>query len=136
MGAPGEKHLNVAMLCHPAYGGSGVVATELGVALAARGHRVHFLSHALPFRLPEDQPNTVFHEVEVTNYPLFKYPPYSHALAGMLVDLCRKEMLDIIHAHYAIPHAVSAYLCRQILGTRLRIPTRMVMNKDYRCRRL
>jgi N-acetyl-alpha-D-glucosaminyl L-malate synthase BshA len=110
------KRLHIGIVCHPTYGGSGVVATELGLALASRGHSVHFVSHALPFRLPEDHSNTFFHEVGVTTYPLFKYPPYSDALAGHLADICRQEMLDVIHAHYAIPHAVSAYLCRQILG--------------------
>lgn len=119
MGASADRHLSIAILCHPTYGGSGVVATELGLALASRGHKVHFVSYALPFRLPESHPNTFFHEVGVTSYPLFKYPPYSHALAGTLVDICRQEMLDIVHAHYAIPHAVSAYLCRQILESRL-----------------
>lgn len=119
MGTHNHRKLKIAILCHPTYGGSGVVGTELGLALASRGHSVHFVSHALPFRLPEEHPNTFFHEVGVTTYPLFKYPPYSHVLAGTLVDLCREEMLDVIHAHYAIPHAVSAYLCRQILGNRL-----------------
>lgn len=111
--------MRIGILCHPTYGGSGIVATELGLALAARGHRVHFVSHALPFRLPEGHPNTWFHEVGVTTYPLFKYPPYSQVLAGTLVDICRQEMLDVVHAHYAIPHAVSAYLCRQILASPL-----------------
>lgn len=106
------------MVCHPTYGGSGVVATELGLALAAKGNKVHFVSHALPFRLPANHPNTAFHEVDVTSYPLFKYPPYTHALAGKLVDLCRAVSLDILHVHYAIPHSISAYLCRQILATR------------------
>jgi N-acetyl-alpha-D-glucosaminyl L-malate synthase BshA len=112
-----ESELHIGIVCHPTYGGSGVVATELGLALAKKGHRVHFVSHALPFRLPEAYPNTFFHEVDVTSYPLFKYPPYTLALAGRLVDLCRLEMLDVIHVHYAIPHAVAAYLCRQILGS-------------------
>jgi len=112
-----KSELKIGIVCHPTYGGSGVVATELGLALAGRGHRIHFVSHALPFRLPEAYPNTVFHEVDVTSYPLFKYPPYTLALAGRLVDLCRQEMLDVIHVHYAIPHAVAAYLCRQVLGS-------------------
>jgi N-acetyl-alpha-D-glucosaminyl L-malate synthase BshA len=110
--------LRVGIVCHPAYGGSGVVATELGLALARLGHRIHFVSHALPFRLGIEHPNIVFHEVDVTTYPLFKYPPYTAALVGKLVELSKTEKLDIIHVHYAIPHAVSAYLCRQILGDR------------------
>lgn len=119
MGRAKGKKLNIAIVCHPTYGGSGVVATELGLALAAKGNNVHFVSHALPFRLPSGHPNTVFHEVDVTSYPLFKYPPYTHALAGKLVDLCRAVSLDILHVHYAIPHSISAYLCRQILGSRV-----------------
>lgn len=111
--------MKIAIVCHPTFGGSGVVASELGLALAKRGHRVHFVSHAMPFRLPTSHPNTFFHEVEVSDYPLFTYPPYSHALAGKLIAISREEALDVIHAHYAIPHAVSAYLCRQALGTRL-----------------
>lgn len=117
MGAPAEPPLKLGIVCHPTYGGSGVVATELGLALAARGHRIHFVSHALPFRLTEAHENVSFHEVDVTSYPLFKYPPYSLALAGKLADLCRQEALDVLHVHYAIPHAISAYLCRQILGS-------------------
>jgi N-acetyl-alpha-D-glucosaminyl L-malate synthase BshA len=111
------RDLKLGIVCHPTYGGSGVVATELGLALAAKGHQVHFVSHALPFRLPESHPNTTFHEVDVTPYPLFKYPPYTQALAGKLVDICKSEDLDVLHVHYAIPHAVAAYLARQILGT-------------------
>lgn len=112
------RPLKIGIVCHPAYGGSGVVATELGIALARRGHRIHFVSHAVPFRLVEEHPGIVFHEVDVTSYPLFKYPPYTDALAGKLVEMSREEELDIIHVHYAIPHAVAAYLCRQILGSR------------------
>jgi len=118
MGTPTGKKLKIGVVCHPAYGGSGVVATELGLAMARRGHRVHFVSHALPFRLVVEHPNVTFHEVDVTTYPLFKYPPYAIALAGKLVELCVQEKLDVLHVHYAIPHAVSAYLCRQILGDR------------------
>jgi len=109
--------LKIAMICHPSYGGSGVVASELGLALAERGHVVHFVSHSLPFRVAGGLRNVFFHEVDVSSYPLFKYPPYSQALAARLVDLSREAHLDILHAHYAIPHAVAAYLCRQILGT-------------------
>ena len=93
-----------------------MVASELGVALAAAGHQIHFFSHSLPFRVPGSNPNTFFHEVEVSSYPLFKYPPYSLALATKLAEIHRSVALDIIHVHYAIPHAVSAYLCCQMLG--------------------
>ena len=119
MGTPAEdtvKPIRIGIVCHPAYGGSGVVATELGIALAQRGHRVHFVSHAAPFRLAEEHPGIIFHEVDVTSYPLFKYPPYTVALAGKLIEMSRSEALDIIHVHYAIPHAVAAYLARQVLG--------------------
>ncbi len=109
--------MNLAIVCHPTYGGSGVVASELGLALANKGHTVHFVSHELPFRVPPSHPNTVFHRVEVTSYPLFKYPPYTLALACKLGELCEREGLDVIHVHYAIPHAISAYLCRKLVGT-------------------
>ena len=110
-----RRKLNLGIVCHPAYGGSGVVASELGLELAARGHHVHFFSHSLPFRVPDAHPNTYFHEVEVTSYPLFKYPPYTLALATKLAEVCRKQPLDVLHVHYAIPHAVAAWLCTQML---------------------
>ena len=110
-----RRKLNLGIVCHPAYGGSGVVASELGLELAARGHHVHFFSHSLPFRVPDAHPNTFFHEVEVTSYPLFKYPPYTLALATKLAEVCRKQPLDVLHVHYAIPHAVAAWLCTQML---------------------
>lgn len=115
MGAVEGRRLRLGIVCHPAYGGSGVVASELGLALAANGHQVHFFSHSLPFRVPDSRPNTFFHEVEVSSYPLFKYPPYTLALATKLVDVHREQSLDIIHVHYAIPHAISAYLCTRML---------------------
>ena len=116
----GEKKvkLKIGIVCHPTQGGSGIVATQVGLGLARRGHDVHFISRALPFRLRKKHKNVKFHEVDVTNYPLFKYPPYTIALAGKLAAICRKEKLDILHVHYAIPHAVSAYLCHQLLGKR------------------
>ena len=107
----------IGIVCHPTYGGSGVMASELGMALARRGHKLHFISHDLPFRVPPAHPNTSFHQVDVTSYPLFKYPPYTLALASKLGAICRQENLDLIHVHYAIPHAISAYLCRQILNS-------------------
>ncbi len=109
--------MKIGIVCHPTYGGSGVVATELGIALAAREHEVHFISHALPFRLPPVHPNTWFHKVDVTNYPLFTYPPYTLALACKIDEICRTERLDVVHVHYAIPHAISAHLAKQLLGT-------------------
>ena len=111
----GEAALRIAIVCHPTFGGSGAVAAELAVALGARGHRVHVFSYARPFRLPDHAPGVRFHEVQVTSYPLFKYPPYSMSLAAQLVDAYRREPFDLIHAHYAVPHAACAYLARSIL---------------------
>jgi len=111
-----DRPLNVAIICHPTIGGSGVVAAELGIALAERGHEVHVVSYVRPVRVTETQPNLHFHEVPITRYPLFKYPPYTLALATKLATLAREKPIDILHAHYAIPHAISAYLCKQMLG--------------------
>jgi len=108
--------MNIGIACYPTYGGSGVVASELGKALAEKGHNVHFISYAQPFRLDSFNDNIVYHEVEISNYPLFDFPLYTPALASKIVEVARSEKLDIIHAHYAIPHATSAYLAKQILG--------------------
>ena len=108
--------LRIGIVCYPTYGGSGVVATELGKALARCGYQVHFITYALPWRLEAVQDSNIFfHEVELPNYPLFEFQLYSLALAGKLVDVARYEGLDLIHAHYAIPHAVSGFLAKQIL---------------------
>jgi N-acetyl-alpha-D-glucosaminyl L-malate synthase BshA len=109
--------MNIGITCYPVYGGSGVVATELGKALAKRGHRVHFISYSMPFRLGHVAENISFHEVTVNTYPLFEYPPYSLALTSKMVDVVQHEALDLLHMHYAIPHATSALLSRQILDT-------------------
>ncbi|HID38387.1 MAG TPA: N-acetyl-alpha-D-glucosaminyl L-malate synthase BshA [Calditrichaeota bacterium] len=106
--------MRIGITCYPTYGGSGVVATELGKKLAVLGHSVHFISYALPYRLNSFQSNLFFHEVDVVKYPLFEYPPYSLSLASKMVELVEYEDLDILHAHYAIPHATSAYLAREI----------------------
>jgi N-acetyl-alpha-D-glucosaminyl L-malate synthase BshA len=108
--------VNIGITCYPSAGGSGVVATELGRALAARGHRVHFVSYARPFRLENDDPGISFHKVKTINYPLFKYPPYSLALAVRMAEVVRSERLDLFHVHYAVPHATSAFLANQLLG--------------------
>jgi N-acetyl-alpha-D-glucosaminyl L-malate synthase BshA len=108
--------MNIGIACYPTYGGSGVLASELGKALAERGHRIHFISYALPIRLGGYIGNIFFHEVEISNYPLFDFPLYTPALASKIVEVARFEHLDIVHAHYAIPHATSAYLAKQILG--------------------
>jgi len=115
--------MKVGIVCYPTYGGSGVIATELGKALAARGHQIHFISYAIPMRLDEYLGNVFFHEVEMTSYPVFEFPLYTPALASKIVEVARFEKLDLVHAHYAIPHAISAFLARQILNNGLRIIT-------------
>jgi N-acetyl-alpha-D-glucosaminyl L-malate synthase BshA len=107
--------MNIGITCYPVYGGSGVVATELGKALAGRGHNVHFIAYSMPFRLGHVASNITFHEVNVNTYPLFEYPPYSLALTSKMVDVVHHEELDLMHVHYAIPHATSAVQAQQIL---------------------
>lgn len=109
--------MKIGITCYPTYGGSGVVATELGKALAGRGHQVHFISYAIPMRLGGFQENLFYHEVEMSSYPLFDFPLYTLALSSKMVEVTRYEKLDILHCHYAIPHAASAFLAKQILGT-------------------
>ena len=108
--------MRVGITCYPAAGGSGIVATELGQQLATRGHEVHFVSYALPFRLDRYQTNLMFHGVETVSYPLFKYPPYTLTLAAKMAEVARNFELDVMHVHYAIPHAVCAYLAGQLLA--------------------
>jgi len=107
--------MKIGIVCYPTYGGSGIVATELGKNLAKLGHEIHFVAYALPSRLNEYFDNVFYHEVKVMEYPLFEYPPYSLALASQLAEIARYQNLDLVHAHYAIPHATSAYLAREIL---------------------
>ncbi len=111
--------MKIGITCYPTYGGSGVIATELGKELALRGHKVHFISYALPFRLTQFVENVVFHEVEMSSYPLFEFPLYSLALASKMVEVAQYEQLDLLHVHYAIPHASSAYLAKQMLKDKL-----------------
>ena len=108
--------MRIGITCYPTYGGSGAVATELGLALAQRGHEVHFVSYAQPFRLEHFRERVFFHEVEMEDYPLFEHPPYSLALAVALHDTARKHELDLVHVHYAIPHATSAWIAHEMLG--------------------
>jgi N-acetyl-alpha-D-glucosaminyl L-malate synthase BshA len=115
--------MKIGIVCYPTYGGSGVVATELGKALAARGHQIHFISYAMPMRLDGYLGNVFYHEVEMASYPLFDFPLYTPALASKIVEVTRFEKLDLVHAHYAIPHAISAYLAKQILNNGLKIIT-------------
>ncbi|EEG77691.1 N-acetyl-alpha-D-glucosaminyl L-malate synthase BshA [Dethiobacter alkaliphilus] len=107
--------MKIGIICYPTHGGSGVVATELGKELAQRGHTVHFISYQLPFRLDRYQQNVYYHEVDMLGYPLFKYPPYTLALVNKIAELVEREGLDIIHAHYAIPHSFCAHMAREIL---------------------
>jgi N-acetyl-alpha-D-glucosaminyl L-malate synthase BshA len=116
--------MKIGITCYPTYGGSGVVATELGKALATRGHQIHFISYAMPMRLNGFVNNIFYHEVEMSSYPLFEFPLYTPALASKMVEVAKFEKLDLIHAHYAIPHATSAYLAKQVLNDeKLRIIT-------------
>ncbi len=108
--------MNIGIVCYPTYGGSGVVATELGKGLALKGHNVHFLSYARPMRLDAFESNISYHEVQINSYPLFEFPPYDLALASNMVNLIKFEKIDLLHVHYAIPHATSAYLAKKILG--------------------
>ena len=107
--------MRVGITCYPTYGGSGAVATELGIALAARGHEVHFITYKQPFRLPTFLPRVFFHEVDVGRYPLFEFPPYDLALAVRMHEVVREHKLDLLHCHYAIPHATSAWIAKQML---------------------
>jgi N-acetyl-alpha-D-glucosaminyl L-malate synthase BshA len=110
--------MRIGITCYPTYGGSGVVATELGLELAALGHEVHFISYSQPFRLNGREEGVFFHEVPVSNYPLFEFPPYDLALASRMAEVAELYSLDLLHVHYAIPHSVSALLARQMLAAR------------------
>ena len=109
--------MRIGIVCYPTYGGSGVLATELGIGLARIGHEVHFITYRQPARLTAFQENTFYHEVSAADYPLFEYPPYDTALASKMVDVVRYENLDLLHVHYAIPHATVAYITKKILLT-------------------
>lgn len=113
--------MNIGIVCYPTYGGSGVLATELGKALADKGHNIHFITYQQPVRLNAFQPNVFYHEVSVPTYPLFDYPPYESALASKMVDVITNNDIELLHVHYAIPHAAAAYMARQI------------MEKEHKC---
>ena len=110
--------MRIGITCYPTYGGSGIVATELGLELARRGHQIHFITYANPIRLDSGIPGIQYHEVEVSTYPLFQYPPYSLALASRMAEVVDTYDLDLLHVHYAIPHSISAFLAQQILSPR------------------
>jgi L-malate glycosyltransferase len=118
-----SARLKIGITCYPTLGGSGVVATELGKLLAERGHEVHFITHSMPFRLGRYYKNVYYHEVEVNDYYVFKYPPYDLSLASKQAQVAAMQGLDLLHVHYAVPHAVCAYLAKQMLGNRLKIVT-------------
>lgn len=107
--------MNIGITCYPTYGGSGVVATELGKALAKRGHQIHFISYAMPMRLNGFVNNIFYHEVEMTTYPVFEFPLYTPALASKMIEVAQFEKLDLLHVHYAIPHATSAFIAKKVI---------------------
>lgn len=110
--------MKIGIVCYPTVGGSGVIATELGHALASKGHKVHFITYEIPFRLNLENPNIFFHEVNIHNYDLFRYPDYALTLAVRIAEVVKEKELEILHVHYAIPHATSAFLAKQLLGNK------------------
>jgi N-acetyl-alpha-D-glucosaminyl L-malate synthase BshA len=114
--------MRIGITCYPTYGGSGIVATELGLELAQRGHDVHFITYANPIRLDPGLARIHYHEVEVSNYPLFQYPPYCLSLASRMAEVAEEYGLDLLHVHYAIPHSISALLARQMMAQSRRLP--------------
>lgn len=117
------RKLKIGITCYPTLGGSGVVATELGKLLAERGHEIHFITHSIPFRLGKFHKNIFFHEVEVNDYYVFRYPPYDLSLASKMAQVAKMQGLDLLHVHYAIPHAVCAYLAKQMIDGGLKTVT-------------
>lgn len=115
--------LKIGITCYPSLGGSGVVATELGKLLAEKGHQVHFITHNMPFRLGQYQKNIFYHEVEVNDYSVFRYPPYDLSLASKQAQVAKMQELDILHVHYAVPHAICAYLAKRMVGDHLKVVT-------------
>lgn len=118
-----KNKLKIGITCYPTVGGSGAIATELGKKLAERGHEIHFISSSLPFRLNKMHPNIYYHQVEVNQYSVFQYPPYDIALASKMAEVINRENLDLLHVHYAIPHAVCAILAKQMSGRDIKIVT-------------
>ncbi len=117
------RKLKIGITCYPTLGGSGVVATELGKLMAERGHEIHFITHSIPFRLGKFHKNIFYHEVEVNDYYVFRYPPYDLALASKMAQIAKREKLDLLHVHYAVPHAVCAHLAKQMVGDDLKTVT-------------
>lgn len=117
------KKLKIGIVCYPTVGGSGILATELGITLAKRGHEIHFITSSMPFRLNKRYSNIYFHQVEVNQYAVFQYPPYTLSLASKIAEVVKNEGLDLIHAHYAMPHAVCGILAKQMTNERLKVVT-------------
>jgi L-malate glycosyltransferase len=115
--------LKIGITCYPTVGGSGIIATELGKLLAERGHEIHFITSGVPFRLDKVYSNIFYHEVEVNHYSVFQFPPYDLSLANKMAEVAKREQLDLLHVHYAIPHAICAYLAKEIVGGNLKIVT-------------
>ncbi|WP_342551676.1 N-acetyl-alpha-D-glucosaminyl L-malate synthase BshA [Paenibacillus sp. FSL R7-0652] len=118
-----DRKLKIGITCYPSLGGSGVVATELGKLLAEQGHQVHFIANSIPFRLGKFQKNIFYHEVEVNDYYVFRYPPYDLSLATKMAQVAKAQQLDLLHVHYAVPHAVCAFLAKQMVGDNLKVVT-------------
>ncbi|MEF7455282.1 glycosyltransferase, partial [Enterococcus faecalis] len=118
-----NKKMKIGITCYPTVGGSGAIATELGKMLAENGHEIHFISSSLPFRLNRMYHNVYYHQVEVNQYSVFQYPPYDIALASKVAEVINREELDLLHVHYAIPHAVCAILAKQMSGRDVKIVT-------------
>lgn len=118
-----QQPLKIGITCYPSLGGSGVVATELGKLLAEQGHQVHFIAHSIPFRLGSFHKNIYYHEVEVNDYYVFRYPPYDLSLATKMAQVAKMQQLDVLHVHYAVPHAVCAFLAKQMVGDQLKVVT-------------
>ena len=118
-----KRKLKIGITCYPTVGGSGVVATELGKVLAEKGHEIHFISSSMPFRLKKMYHNIYYHQVEVNQYSVFQYPPYDIALASKMAEVIKREDLDLLHVHYAIPHAVCAILAKQMSKRDVKIVT-------------
>jgi len=117
------RPLKIGITCYPSLGGSGVVATELGKLLAEKGHEIHFITHSIPFRLGKFHRNIYYHEVEVNDYYVFRYPPYDISLASKMAQVAKMQKLDLLHVHYAVPHAICAYLAKQMTGNGLKTVT-------------
>jgi len=118
-----DRPLKIGITCYPSLGGSGVVATELGKLLAEKGHEIHFITHSMPFRLGRFHRNVYYHEVEVSDYYVFRYPPYDLSLASKMHQVAELQQLDLLHVHYAVPHAICAFLAKQMSGDRLKVVT-------------